>query len=213
MIIAIDGPAAAGKGTLARRLAAHYNLAYLDTGSLYRATGLRIIRSGARPDDPAAALAAARRLEPLDLTDPRLRDEDVSEAASVVAALAEVRQALLDFQRSFARQPPTDAAGAVLDGRDIGTVVCPDADIKLFVTASLQARALRRVEELKARDQTVIYQTVLEDMAERDRRDSLRATAPLTAASGAFVMDTTHMDADQAFAAAAALIDRSRRLG
>jgi CMP/dCMP kinase len=198
VIIAVDGPAASGKGTLARRLADHFGLAYLDTGLLYRATGWKTLRAGGDPADPAAAVAAARSIVAADLADPRLRSEEVGEAASVVAAIPAVRAALLAFQRDFAHTPP----GAVLDGRDIGTVVCPDADAKLFVTATLEARAARRFKELQAGDSRAIYERVLQDMKARDARDSGRATAPLTRAAEALELDTTALDADAAFAAA-----------
>jgi cytidylate kinase len=198
VIIAVDGPAASGKGTLARRLADHFGLAYLDTGLLYRATAWKTLRAGGNPADPAASVAAARSIVAADLADPRLRSEEVGEAASVVAAIPAVRAALLAFQRDFARTPP----GAVLDGRDIGTVVCPDADAKLFLTATLEARAARRFKELQAGDSGAIYERVLQDMKARDARDSGRATAPLTRAAEALELDTTALDADAAFAAA-----------
>ncbi len=198
MIIAIDGPAASGKGTLARRLAAHLGLVYLDTGLLYRAVGMAVVGAGGDPADPAAAETAARALDPRDLSDPALRLDDAGQAASKVAAIPRVRAALLNFQREFARRPP----GAVLDGRDIGTVVCPDADRKLFVTASLEKRAERRLKELLGRGVATIQEAVLQEMRERDARDSGRSVAPLVPASDAFILDTTELDADQAFAAA-----------
>jgi cytidylate kinase len=197
VIIAVDGPAASGKGTLARRLAAHFGLAYLDTGLLYRATAWKALLAG-DPADPAISVAAARAITTSDLADPRLRSEEVGEAASVVAAIPAVRAALLDFQRDFARRPP----GAVLDGRDIGTVVCPEADAKLFLTATLAARAARRFKELQAGESGAIYERVLQDMKTRDARDSGRVTAPLTRAAAALELDTTALDADAAFAAA-----------
>jgi cytidylate kinase len=202
MIIAVDGPAASGKGTLARRLAAHYRLAHLDTGSLYRATALRVLLAGADPADPEAAVKAARAVMAADLSDPRLREDRVAEAASVVAAIPAVRKALLTFQRDFAHRPPAGLEGAVLDGRDIGTVVCPEADAKLFVTATLAARALRRFKELQQWDSGAIYERVLQDMQVRDARDRQRRTAPLERAADAFELDTTRLDADAAFAAA-----------
>jgi cytidylate kinase len=197
VIVAIDGPAASGKGTLARRLARHFGLRYLDTGSLYRAVAFRALASGADPADPDAAIAAARRIEAGDLDDSRLRDDKVAQAASVVAAIPGVRTALLAFQREFAHR----GQGAVLDGRDIGTVVCPDADAKVFLTASVEARAMRRFKELQARGGTAIYERVLQDMKLRDARDRERHTAPLVRASDAFELDTTALDADAAFAA------------
>jgi cytidylate kinase len=208
MIIAIDGPAASGKGTLARRLAQHFNLAHLDTGGLYRAAALHALASGGDPADPKTAKAAAERVRADDLNDPRLRDEQVARASSVVAAIPAVRQALLAFQRGFAEHPPGGARGAVLDGRDIGTVVCPEADAKLFVTASLEARAKRRFKELRDSGADAIYDLVLQDMKDRDARDSQRRTAPLVPADGAFVLDTTALDADAAFAAALDFIGR-----
>lgn len=202
MIVAIDGPAASGKGTLARRLAAHLGLAYLDTGLLYRAVGLAVLRAGGDPENATAAAAAAAALDPAQLADPELRLDHVGAAASKVAAIPAVRQALLAFQRRFAEQPPGGATGAVLDGRDIGTVVCPDADAKLFVTASLEKRAERRYKELLGRGAATIQEAVLQDMKERDARDSRRSVAPLVPAPDAFFLDTTELDADQAFAAA-----------
>ena len=207
MIIAVDGPAASGKGTLARRLAGHFGLAHLDTGGLYRAAALHALACG-DPADPLLAEAAARKVVAGDLADPRLRGEAVAQAASVVAAIPGVRQALLAFQRGFARHPPGGAKGAVLDGRDIGTVICPDADAKLFVTASLEARAQRRFKELQESGDTAIYARVLQDMKDRDARDSQRRAAPLLPADDAFVLDTTALDADRAFAEALDFIGR-----
>jgi CMP/dCMP kinase len=206
MIIAVDGPAASGKGTLARRLAKHYRLAYLDTGSIYRAAALKALDAGADPRDLAAATAAARTVTLADLDDPRLRSEQVAEAASMVAAIPSVREALLELQRNFAHHPPGGAAGAVLDGRDIGTVVCPEADAKLFLTATVEERAMRRFKELQETEPRTIYERVLKDMRARDARDSGRATAPLRRADGALELDTTALDADAAFAAAVAFI-------
>lgn len=208
MIIAIDGPAAAGKGTLARRLAAHLGFACLDTGLLYRATGLGVLRRGGDPSDPDAAAAAARALVAADLDDPELRSDAAAQAASRVAAIPAVRAALLDFQRRFAKHPPDGAAGAILDGRDIGTVVCPAAEAKLFVTASLEARAQRRLKELRDRGIASIGSRVLREMGERDARDRRRRVAPLMAAEDAFTLDTTELDADAAFEAALAFITK-----
>ena len=202
MIIAIDGPAAAGKGTLARRLAAHFGYPHLDTGALYRAVARRLLDAGQDPTDEAAAVVAARSVDAAELDDPRLRDEAVGRATSVVSALPAVRAALLDFQRRFARTPP----GAVLDGRDIGTVVCPDAEAKLFVTAGAEERARRRAKELRERGVPAIDARVLQDIKERDARDSSRDTAPLTQAADAYVLDTTQLDPDAAFEAALAYI-------
>ncbi len=209
MIVAIDGPAGAGKGTLARRLAREFNLAYLDTGALYRAVGLRVLEMGADPADPASATHAARTLDVSGLDSPRLRDEDAADAASKVAAIPAVRAALLDFQRNFAKNPPSPCTGAVLDGRDIGTVVCPDAPLKIFVTASLEERARRRTLELQDKGIDAIQDRVLADMIARDERDRDRKTAPLAAANDAIVLDTTEMNADAVFDRAAALF-RSR---
>jgi CMP/dCMP kinase len=204
MIIAVDGPAAAGKGTLARRLARHYRLAFLDTGALYRAAALHALESGGDPTDPAVAEAAARLVVPADIGDKRLREERVAQTASIVSAIPGVRAALLQFQRDFAARPP----GAVLDGRDIGTVVCPDADAKIYVTASLEARAERRFQELRQLGEVVIYERVLQDMKDRDARDSARRTAPLRPADDAIVLDTTELDAEAAFRAALQAIEK-----
>jgi len=208
-IVAIDGPAASGKGTLARRLAEHFGLAHLDTGKLYRATAFLVLAAGADPADPAAAVAAARRVDPARLADPALLSEDVAQASSIVAAIPAVRAALLDRQREFAAHPPAPFRGSVLDGRDIGTAVCPEATVKLFVTASREARAERRARELRERGATVIYGDVLQDMKERDARDSGRRVAPLAAAPDAVTIDTTSLDADQAFELASEIIARA----
>lgn len=200
MIIAIDGPAGAGKGTLGRRLAAHLGYAYLDTGLLYRAVGAALVESGAAPDDVARATAIAETLQADAVVGrPRLRTERVGNAASAVAAMPGVRAALLAFQRRFAAHPPGGADGAVLDGRDIGTVICPDADLKLYITASSEARARRRFEQLRAAGEPSIYAEILKDVEERDKRDSGRAEAPLKPADDALVIDTTHLNADDVF--------------
>lgn len=206
MIIAIDGPGAAGKGTLARHLADALDLAYLDTGLLYRAVAAKVLSDGGDPANPAVAAAAARSTTVADLDRPELRDEAVGQGASQVAAMPAVRAALLDLQRRFAAQTAEDKRGAVLDGRDIGTVVCPEADVKLFVTASLEARVARRQKELLARGEAGIYARVKQEMQERDTRDSSRATAPLKPAPDAVILDTTEMDADGAFRAAMDII-------
>lgn len=191
--VAIDGPAAAGKGTISRAVAEMFGFAHLDTGLLYRATGRRTL-------DGTDALAAAHALKPEDLEAGDLRTPDVAQAASRVAAIPEVRAALVDFQRAFARR----AGGAVLDGRDIGTVICPEADVKLYVTASDEVRAQRRLEELLGKDHETDFETVLADLQTRDARDSARATAPLKPAEDAVLLDTTNMSIDEAVAAACA---------
>jgi CMP/dCMP kinase len=212
LVIAVDGPSAAGKGTLAKRIANRFNLAYLDTGLLYRGVGAALLRQKLSPDDPEAAEKAAKALKSDDLSDPELRNEFMSQAASRVAAYPGVRNALLGFQRGFAAHPPAGpkgrAAGAVLDGRDIGTIVCPTAPVKLFVTASLEARAERRHRELLSRYGTSIYSRVLEEMKERDERDRTRAVAPLAAAPDALVIDTTTLTPDAAFQVAVDHINR-----
>ena len=198
LVIAIDGPSAAGKGTLARRLAAHFCLPHLDTGLLYRAVGVKADRLGLPPEEVAAGL------QPADLLAPDLRTDVAGQLASKVAVLPQVRDNLLNFQKKFASQE----SGAVLDGRDVGTVICPDAPVKFFVTASAEARADRRYQELRGRGVDTIRPRVLAEMAERDRRDSERAAAPLMAAPDAFLLDTSDMHADAAFAAALAFIAR-----
>ena len=206
MIIALDGPAAAGKGTLGRRLAKHFGFAYLDTGKLYRAIGLKILRASGDLDDPQQALDAAKSLKPEDLDDPAIAGDEAATAASRVAGFETARAALRQFQRSFAANPPAGATGAILDGRDIGTVICPDADIKIFITADLETRARRRHKELLERGEPSIYARVLREMGERDKRDSTRAVAPLIPADDAYLLDTAALDADAAFAAAIAHI-------
>ena len=197
MIVAIDGPAAAGKGTLARRIAKDLGFAYLDTGLLYRATGLKVLHLGGDPEDPEMAGHAARSIDPEAFDDPELRTDAAANAASKVSAIPQVRAALLDFQRHFASHPPEGYDGAVLDGRDIGTVVCPDAPAKLFITASTEVRAERRFKELQERGVEAIYARVLQDMQERDERDSSRSTAPLKAADDALVLDTSTLSIDE----------------
>ena len=207
MIIAIDGPAAAGKGTLALRLATHFDLAYLDTGLIYRAVGKKVVDLGADPEDVEAAESIARSLAAADLQSNGLRTDEVAQVASRVSAIPGVRAALLVFQRDFAACPPNRKTGAVLDGRDIGTVVCPGADVKLFVSASVEVRAERRLKELQDRGLEAIYARVLEDMNERDARDSLRATSPLGPAADAHQLDTSTLDVDQVFAKALEYVD------
>lgn len=212
MIIAIDGPAAAGKGTLARRLAAHFKLAFLDTGSLYRAVAAKVLRDKRDPNDPLATQNAAENLSTADIAAPELRTETVSQAASIVAAQPAVRAALLEFQRRFARQPPGGEAGAVLDGRDIGTVICPEPEvIKFFVVASPEARAERRFKELQARGDSATYARVLQDMIDRDTRDANRGVAALKPAADAYHLDTTGLNPDQVFSKAVAHIQSRSR--
>lgn len=194
VIVAIDGPAAAGKGTLARRLAAHLGLPFLDTGLLYRATGRRVLDAGADPANPEAAASAALALIPADLERTDLRGPAADRAASEVAADPAVRAALLDFQRNFGREH-----GAVVDGRDIGTVIFPDATAKLFITASPEARALRRYKELQARGETADLAQVTRSLLARDAMDASRAAAPLVPAADAIVLDTTDLDAHAVF--------------
>lgn len=205
-IIAIDGPAASGKGTLARRIADHFGLAYLDTGLMYRATGIRVLRAAGNPSDPRDAEFAAEQLEFSDLSDPDLRLDTTAGAASQVAAMPAVRDILVSRQRAFAAEPPPGQKGVVLDGRDIGTVVCPDADAKLFITASPKIRADRRAKELKARGLDVIDSDVLREMRARDARDSGRSVAPLRPADDATVVDTSDLDADQVFQVALSIL-------
>jgi cytidylate kinase len=202
MIIAIDGPAASGKGTLARNLARHFGLPHLDSGLLYRATARALMDEGRNLADKAAAITAARGLALTDFDEASLRGREMAEAASIVAAIPEVRAALVELQRAFAHRP----GGAVLDGRDIGTVICPEACAKIFVTASAEARATRRALELSAQGEKANYAAVLDEILRRDARDKNRATAPLLAAKDAIVLDTTSLDVDAAFKAALAIV-------
>ena len=206
MIIAIDGPAASGKGTIARQLASVYGLHHLDTGILYRAVAKAVLDAGHSPDDAAQAIAAAIALDPATFDEAALKVQKITEAASVVAAIPEVRQALMNYQRKFATRPP----GAVLDGRDIGTVIAPGADVKLFVVASAEVRASRRARELAARGEPVDEKDVLADLLRRDERDSRRTAAPLRAAPDAHLLDTTHLSIDAAFRAAVDIIEAVR---
>ncbi|MBD8907628.1 (d)CMP kinase [Methylorubrum zatmanii] len=206
LVIAIDGPAASGKGTLAKRLALHYGLPHLDTGLLYRAVALTLIDADADLDDAGAAARAAADLSAERLSDPRLRERAMGEAASRVSSVPEVRAALLSWQRRFADGPD----GAVLDGRDIGTVVCPAARVKLFIVAAPEERARRRHRELLGRGEEATLAAILADIRARDARDSSRAAAPLKVAEDAVVLDTTELDADAAFAEAVAIVERLR---
>jgi len=206
MIIAIDGPAASGKGTLARRIARHFGLPHLDTGLLYRATARVLMDEGRDLSDVAAAVAAARGLALLDFDEKSLRGRDMGEAASRVAAIPEVREALVESQRAFARRP----GGAVLDGRDIGTVICPEAEVKIFVTATPETRATRRALELKSQGDKVNYAAVLEDIQKRDARDATRSLAPLHPADDAVILDTTKLDIEAAFKAALAIVEKQK---
>lgn len=195
-VITIDGPAGVGKGTLARLLAAHYGWAYLDTGALYRATARRCLAEGVSPEN-AAGVAAA--LQPEDLTHPDLRQEAVGALASQVAAVPAVRQALFDYQRRFVMMPPGGVAGAVLDGRDTGTVICPEAPVKFFLTAAAEIRAERRLKELQERGDPAIYDTILREIQERDLRDQSRAVAPLVPAADAVILDTSRKTIQDVF--------------
>jgi cytidylate kinase len=203
MIIAMDGPAASGKGTLAKRIALRYGLPHLDTGMLYRGIARDMMRRGERLDDEDAAERAARALDPATLQDPALRDRHMGEAASVVAQFPAVRAALLEIQKAFAAQRP----GAVVEGRDIGTVIFPEAEVKLYVTADLRERARRRHLELTERGEHITEDAVYADLEKRDLRDQSRAAAPLRMAEDAHLLDTTKLDIEAAFFAAVRLID------
>ncbi len=205
-IIAVDGPAASGKGTLARKLAAHFDYAYLDTGKLYRAVGLAVLKAGADPSSETDALKQAEALDPTTLDDPELSEDHAASAASKVAAITPVRDALKAFQISFAKTPPGGLKGAVLDGRDIGTVICPDAHAKLFVTADVEVRAERRHKELQSTPKGSNYARVLKDLQERDLRDTTRASAPLKPAEDAAILDTSSLGIQDAFDAALSLV-------
>lgn len=209
IVIAVDGPAASGKGTLARKLAAHYGFAYLDTGSLYRAVGHAVTSAGHDPADETAALAAARNLDLSKIDERAIRTAEAGAAASIVAAMPPVRAAILDLQRNFAHNPPNGLRGAVLDGRDIGTVVCPDAKAKLFVTARPEIRARRRWLELNNSGSGITEAQVLEDIRERDRRDAERAASPMKPADDAHLLDTSDLSIEAAFGAAVAIIDKA----
>lgn len=206
MIIAIDGPAASGKGTIGKRLAAHYGLRHLDTGLLYRAVAKSVIDGGQTPDNVDAAVAAAKALDPSRFDEAALKGPAVGEAASFVSAIPQVRAALVKLQRDFVATPP----GAVLDGRDIGTVICPDADVKIFVTAAPEVRARRRAMEYRATGKDIDEATVLTDIRKRDERDSNRSASPLKQAADAHLLDTTNLDVEAAVAAAIAIVEKSR---
>jgi len=206
MIVAIDGPAAAGKGTLAARLAKYYRLPYLDTGLLYRLVGKVMTERGLDPDDAAAAAIVALNIDLDQISDPNLRGREAGEIASRVSVHAGVRAALVKFQRDFARQP----GGAVLDGRDIGTVICPQADVKIYVTATPEVRAQRRTDELLNKGRNVRYRTILAEIKERDERDAGRLLAPLAQAPDAVRLDTSKLNPEQAFQAALAIVEKAR---
>jgi cytidylate kinase len=203
MIIAIDGPAASGKGTIARRLAAHYGLPHLDTGLLYRATARSLMERGERLENVDAAISAARGLALTDFDETQLRGAEMGEAASIMGAMPQVRAVLLDLQRQFAARQE----GAILDGRDIGSIICPNADVKIFVTAESETRAQRRALELKSRGEKVDFAAVLADIQKRDERDSSRSSAPLIMASDAIRLDTTGLDVEKSVAAAIAIVE------
>ena len=207
MIIAIDGPAASGKGTLGKKLAAHYGLRHLDTGLLYRAVAAALLDGGHKPGDEARAIAAAKAINPADFDENALKRYEVGEAASVVSAIPGVRAALFNFQQEFAAAPP----GAVLDGRDIGTVICPNANVKIFVTATPEVRASRRANELRGRGETVDETAILADIIARDERDRSRATAPLAQAPDAHLLDTSNLDIESAFRTALDIVEQRPR--
>jgi CMP/dCMP kinase len=206
MIIAIDGPAASGKGTLGRRLAAHYGFAHLDTGLIYRAVGKALLDAGHPLENREAAVAAARALDPSRFDEIALKSDRVGNAASAIAVIPEVRAALLSFQREFASRQP----GAVLDGRDIGTVICPQAEVKIFVTASAEERARRRLRELQGRGENPDQGAILRDILQRDERDASRSVAPFRRAEDAHLLDTTALDIDAAIRAAIDIVEAVR---
>jgi len=206
MIIAIDGPAASGKGTLAKKLAQHYGYRHLDTGVIYRAVAHALLEEGADLRDEALAVAAAIELDPETFGNPALKSQKVGEAASVVSAIARVREVLLDFQRQFAATPP----GAVLDGRDIGTVICPNADVKIFVVADPKVRAHRRTLEAKSRGEEADEARILQDIIQRDERDRNRGTAPLKPAADAYLLDNTNLDIEAGVRAAIDIVEAVR---
>ncbi|MCW5724232.1 MAG: (d)CMP kinase [Maricaulaceae bacterium] len=202
MIIAVDGQMAAGKGTIARELARRFRLPHLDTGSLYRAVGAMVLKAGGDPADPEAAIAAAKALDPAKISEKDIRTQAAAQAASKVAAIPEVRAALYDLQRDFAMLP----GGALLDGRDIGTVICPEADVKIYVTAETGVRARRRWLEIGGHKAAMSYEDVLAQLRERDARDAGRASAPMRPADDAILLDTSHLSIDAAIAAAVRIV-------
>ncbi len=206
MIIAIDGPAASGKGTLGKKLAAHYGLRHLDTGLIYRAVAKAVLEDGGSLDKAEDAIRAAQSLDPFRFAEEMLKADDIGKAASVISAIPEVRAALLAFQRDFAKSPP----GAVLDGRDIGTVIAPEAEVKIFITAEPRERARRRAQELRGRGQAVNEEAILADIRQRDERDTNRPVAPLKQAPDAHLLDTTHLDIDAAVRAAIDIVEAVR---
>lgn len=207
MIIAIDGPAASGKGTLAKKLAEHFGLDYLDTGSIYRSLGYKILQAGGNPKDEEFAVKIAKTITWHDLNNEHLYDEGIGSAASIVASIPRVREVLLKFQRDFANC----SKGAVLDGRDIGTVICPDAYLKFYITANIETRAKRRYKQLQNKGVSVIYQSVLEDLQRRDARDSGREVAPLTVAEGAIHIDTTNMEVSEVFEEIVSVVSSAKK--
>jgi cytidylate kinase len=209
IVIAVDGTAASGKGTLAKKLASHFNFAYLDSGSLYRLVALGVLEAFGDPANEADALNAARAIDPKRGSDPAIRTAEIGNVASIVSAFPSVRDTLLQFQRGFAKTPPVGALGAVIDGRDIGTVICPDATAKVFVDARPEIRAHRRWLELQNKAHSRAESAILAEILERDARDRARATAPLKPASDARLLDTSYLDIDAAFAAALALVTPS----
>jgi CMP/dCMP kinase len=206
LVIAIDGLAASGKGTLAKRIAEHFGLTYLDTGTLYRMVGSKLLEQGIDPHNESEAINAARHIHTEDISTANLGGEEVAMAASIVAAIPKVREALIGFQQQVAKEPK----GAVLDGRDIGTVVCPNANFKFYITADIQARAERRYKQLQNKENSIIYRDVLEDLQRRDERDSQRAVAPLVQAVDALHIDTTKMSADEVFEKVLSVIKKSQ---
>ncbi len=205
LVIAVDGPAASGKGTLSKRIASHFGLAYLDTGTLYRAIARDVQAAGDALEDEQACLRAAAALDAATLDDPFLREKGVGQAASIAAGHPSVREALLAYQRAFAARP----GGAVLDGRDIGTVVCPEADVKLFIDAKPEQRAQRRYHQWRSQGFDVAYDAIIAEIHERDARDRSRQTAPLAKADDAYLLDTTELDIEAAYKAAVQIVERA----